>query len=69
MNAPHVCQLDLTESDQVKQLFCGLNEQVDHTFELVNPTSRTFTPGSELATLSRDTGQRRSRSGRQHAAE
>ena len=81
MNVTDVCQLGLTKSYQVNQLFSGLtvrdnvviaalaalrgrfkldmfsslnsikglNEQVEHTLELVNLTSRSFTPVSELA--------------------
>jgi branched-chain amino acid transport system ATP-binding protein/branched-chain amino acid transport system permease protein len=81
MNVTDVCQLGLTKSYQVNQLFSGLtvrdnvviaalaalrgrfkldmfsslngveglNEQVEHTLELVNLTSRGFTPVSELA--------------------
>jgi branched-chain amino acid transport system permease protein len=81
MNVTDVCQLGLTKSYQVNQLFSGLtvrdnvviaalaalrgrfkldmfsslnsikglNEQVEHTLELVNLTSRSLTPVSELA--------------------
>jgi len=81
MNVTDVCQLGLTKSYQVNQLFSGLtvrdnvviaalaalrgrfkldmfsslngipglNEQVERTLELVNLTSRSFTPVSELA--------------------
>src|SRR5581483_9992943 len=81
MNVTDVCQLGLTKSYQVNQLFSGLtvrdnivisvlsqlrgkfkldmfrsldgipglNEQVEHTLELVNLSSRPLTPVSELA--------------------
>jgi branched-chain amino acid transport system permease protein len=81
MNVTDVCQLGLTKSYQVNQLFSGLtvrdnvviaalaalrgrfkldmfsslnsikglNEQVEHTLELVNLGSRSLTPVSELA--------------------
>jgi branched-chain amino acid transport system permease protein len=81
MNVTDVCQLGLTKSYQVNQLFsgltvreniviaalaqlrgrfrldmfsslggiAGLNEQVEHTLQLVNLTSRPDTPVSELA--------------------
>jgi len=81
MNVTDVCQLGLTKSYQVNQLFsgltvrdniviaalaqlrgkfrldlfsslegiAGLNEQVEHTLQLVNLASRSLTPVSELA--------------------